>query len=123
MNKDTILIYSQHSLLTALLEAIIGVETYRIICCNTLTHTIQQCQSENPSLVILLDSSPFMSGKHLIESIRRNKSHHPAIYVISWQQSENTVLSLLECGIDQYLTFPISRVRLRLKASAHINQR
>lgn len=36
-----------------------------------------------------------------------------AVYVVSWLQSEQAVLSLLECGVDQYMAFPLSLQRLR----------
>ena len=41
-------------------------------------------------------------------------------YVVSWQQSEQTVLSLLECGVNQYLTFPVSLQRLRAKVAGDL---
>ena len=37
----------------------------------------------------------------------------PLFYVVSWLQSEQAVLSLLECGVDQYMAFPLSLQRLR----------
>ena len=34
---------------------------------------------------------------------------------IAWHQSDETVLSLIECGVDQYMTFPLNPARLRSK--------
>jgi DNA-binding response OmpR family regulator len=42
--------------------------------------------------------------------------------VVSWQQAENVVLSLLECGVDQYFTFPICMGRLRNKVREELKQ-
>ena len=58
-------------------------------------------------MVIVLRTAPFFCGP---EGLRR-----PVVYVLSWQQCEQTVLALLECGVDQYLTFPVSLQRLRAK--------
>jgi DNA-binding response OmpR family regulator len=41
--------------------------------------------------------------------------------VIAWQQAEQTVLSLLEEGVDQYMTFPICVNRLRSKILSLLN--
>ena len=37
-------------------------------------------------------------------------------------QSEQAVLSLLECGVDQYMAFPLSLQRLRGKVSNELNR-
>ena len=46
----------------------------------------------------------------------------PLVYVVAWQQAEQTVLSLLECGVDQYMTFPVSLQRLRTKIANALNR-
>ena len=69
----------------------------------------------------MLDVAPLLNRSVDIKTLRNNptqqkpKAHHRAIYVITWHQSQHMVLSLLESGIDQYLTFPISALRLRSK--------
>ena len=42
--------------------------------------------------------------------------------MLTWQQAEQTVLSLLECGVDQYLTFPVSLARLRSKVAEELGR-
>ena len=65
-----------------------------------------------PDLVIILSLSPFIEGLPFVEELRRHTLGRVPIYVIGWQQSERAVLSLLESGVDQYMTFPISLHRL-----------
>ena len=66
-------------------------------------------------LIIVLQTAPFFCGRELIGRLRPPGLRRPLVYVVSWQQSEQTVLSLLECGVNQYLTFPVSLQRLRAK--------
>lgn len=68
--------------------------------------------------VVVLGAAHFFSGSLSAESLRPRGSRRPEIYVISWQHSEHAVLSLLECGVDQYMTLPLSLGRLRLKLAA-----
>ncbi|MBP3289351.1 MAG: response regulator transcription factor [Alistipes sp.] len=122
MNRGTILIYSQQRLLATLLAATIRDDNRHIIYCSSLQQLIAKSNSLRPTLIYIIDSAPFMNGANLMEMLRRSSLHRPTIYVITWQQSEHTVLSLLECGVDQYFTFPISMLRLRLKTLAHDSQ-
>ena len=41
---------------------------------------------------------------------------------MAWQQAKQSVLSLLECGVDQYLTFPVSLQRLRTKVANELDR-
>jgi len=73
-------------------------------------------------LILVLGVSPFLTGRDPIGRIRPAGLHRPAVYVLTWQQAEQTVLSLLECGVDQYLTFPVSLARLRSKVADALNR-
>ncbi len=73
-------------------------------------------------LVILLHAAPLISGGELCGRLRC-RPRHQRLYVIAWQQSEQAVLGLLECGVDQYLTLPVSLHRLRAKVIHEILER
>lgn len=73
-------------------------------------------------VVIVLRTSPFLSGTDVVRDLRPKGLRKPQMFVISWQQSENMVLSLLECGVDQYMTFPVSLHRLRMKVADELNR-
>lgn len=68
-------------------------------------------------IVVVLGVAAFVSGQLSVENMRRGDGRRPEIFVISWQHTEQTVLSLLECGVDQYMTFPVCLGRLRIKAA------
>lgn len=119
MNRGKIVIYSQQQHLSALVAEIIGGNEGQVICCTSYRQMINTCNRESPSLVIILSTTPFMNGSELVSNIRATRRHRPLIYVITWQQSEQAILSLLECGADQYMTFPVCMSRLRYKAMEH----
>lgn len=75
----------------------------------------RQCRRVLFDLVIVLHVSPFLCADNPVRDLRPAGLKRPLFYVVSWQQSEQTVLSLLECGVDQYMTFPVSLQRLRRK--------
>ncbi len=116
MARGKIVIYSLDNTAASLIAEVVAASCRKVICCHTADQTVATCLREEPDLVIILLITPFMDGSELIRRIRHSNRRRPPIYVISWQQSEQTVLSLLECGVDQYLTFPICMGRLRGKA-------
>lgn len=73
-------------------------------------------------LVIVVGTSVFFSGCDVVRTLRPNCLRRPLVYVVAWQQAEQTVLSLLECGVDQYMTFPVSLQRLRTKIANALNR-
>lgn len=73
-------------------------------------------------LVVVLRTSPFLCGRDVVRSLRPSRLRRPLFYVVSWQQSEQVVLSLLESGVDQYMTFPVSLHRLRTKVANELNR-
>lgn len=72
-------------------------------------------------VVIVLHVAPFLCGRDVVREVPAGL-RRPLFYVVSWQQSEQTVLSLLECGVDQYMTFPLSLQRLRAKVANDLNR-
>ena len=58
----------------------------------------------------------------VVRGVRPAGLRRPLFYVVSWLQSEQAVLSLLECGVDQYMAFPLSLQRLRGKVSNDLNR-
>lgn len=74
-------------------------------------------------VIIVLRTSPFLCGCDRVRELRPMGLRRPLLYVVSWQQAEQTVLSLLECGVDQYMTFPVNLQRLRMKVADELNRR
>lgn len=116
MRRGKIVIYSHRRLLAEMIANIIGYKESDIIICSNLHQLKELCQSIRVDLVITLSASSLLYDRWFTKHLRQADCG-PAIYVISWHHTEQMVLSLLECGIDQYMTFPICMGRIKLKTS------
>ena len=67
-------------------------------------------------LVVVVMVGLFFSGRAVVERLRPRGAVRPQLFVLSWHQSEETVVGLLEAGVDQVMTFPFNPSRLRGKA-------
>lgn len=79
------------------------------------------CRRTAFDLVIALSAAPFRSGCLEFGELHPAGTRRPKVYVITWQQSEQTALSLFESGVDQYMTFPVNLRRLKNKVSNDLN--
>ena len=65
--------------------------------------------------VVVIGAGGFASGRLSARRLRGAGVRRPQIFVVSWQHNEQTVMGLIECGVDQYMTFPLSLRRLCVK--------
>lgn len=110
-----ILILSEDELLAELVRASLAGIGAEIRCAPDLPALERLADRLVFDLVIALHVWPFRCGCDILRLLRPDRLPRPEIYVVSWEQSEQTVLGLLECGVDQYLTFPLNLMRLRGK--------
>ena len=68
--------------------------------------------TERCDIVVVVGAAGFVSGQLSARKMRRRGERRPEIFVISWQHNEQTVTGLIECGVDQYMTLPLSLRRL-----------
>lgn len=118
MHRRKIIIYSKDTLSAELVAAIIGYADKDIIHSHSIKQTEELCRKADADLVIILSAAPLLGGRNIIKQLRRD-GHKPEIYVISWRHAEQAILNLLECGIDQYMTFPICMGRLKAKIATN----
>lgn len=122
----TIIIYSPQAEARALIGAIVADLGAQVVGVESAERLLSLASELRPSLIIMLDIAPLRNGRNIASRLRKawqeqgTQPRRTAIFVVTWQQSEQCVLSLLESGIDQYLTFPISIERLRHKACQQI---
>ncbi len=122
MDRGKIVIYSRRGIVGRMIADMVDGTGAHVVCCTSTRQTVAACMHEHPDLVIVLAVAPFMNGSEFIRRLRFDLRRQPAVYVVSWQQSEQTVLSLLDCGVDQYLTFPLCMSRLRHKVATETNK-
>lgn len=125
MTNRRIVIYSPHRAPSLIVEEIARFAQCEVEHCATPEQTITATLTSKPFLIILLSIRPIINGSRFIARLHSAGSlnaeqcnnQRSAILVIAWQQAEQTVLSLLEEGVDQYMTFPICANRLYGKIS------
>lgn len=101
--------------------ALIGLEA-DVRCAADCRQMQRLCRRIRFDLIIVLQASLFLCGGNPVRELRPAGLRRPVLYVLSWQQSEQTVLSLLEAGVDQYMTFPVSLQRLRRKVAGELGE-
>lgn len=113
--KPKILILSDNEIRTELIRTLLAGIDAELRTADTAACFRRQTAQTIYELVIVLGAAPFLNGSEWVERLRPRLLRRPTIYVLSWQHAEQTVLSLLECGVDQYMTLPLNPVRLRAK--------
>lgn len=106
-----ILIASPDNMFTALLRRSMPTREHTILSCDNEQDFCKLYRSGEFGVVVTSFAHPFINGANII----RECKHKPSTLLISWQQNQQTVLSLYESGIDQYMTLPISIPRLKAK--------
>lgn len=91
-------------------------------CIDSTQCVIETCQESRFSLIIFLSLAPYFTSMNIVEHLRNNLEAVPPIYVISHSHSQSTILTLLECGVNQYMTFPINIYRLRNKVHTLLSE-
>ncbi len=74
------------------------------------------CRQGDVALVVMLGSAEVLASA--TEVRRRNTGRpRPKLYLLSWHHTASTATALLEQGVDQTLTLPVSITRLRRKVA------
>ncbi len=76
------------------------------------------CMNNRVDLLLFLSTSPYFASMNIVGFLRDSCEKLPPIYVIASSHKPSAVLSLLECGVSQYMTFPINLSRLRRKVNS-----
>lgn len=82
------------------------------VCAADASEVEADCRHGRFERVIVLGCTMFSDGELSVERLRPRGVMRPEIYVLSWHHSEQSVLSLLECGVNQYITLPFNLRRL-----------
>lgn len=110
-----LLIHSSSSRCRAMLDGLLAADDVAVTAVATREEFLERCESELFDRIITEDARMFMNGCDAMARIRAAQPQRTEIVVISCDLSEETVLSLLECGVDQYLSFPATPTRLKRK--------
>ena len=106
-----IIIHSSRGEFRALLRSIIADIATDIREAHTREALFEQCRYTHFDIVFTDDERMFMNGSQAIKEIRPATTH-PHIFIFSRNMCEDTVVALLEMGINQFITLPFSPRRV-----------
>lgn len=109
-----IIIHSDDSLLRALLHTLLSQGGVEIVEARSRHELFKWCRNRHFDRVVTDDVRMFMNGGGCTEKIRANNPDIH-IFILSHDISEHSALTLLEEGVTQLLSLPISIERLQKK--------
>lgn len=110
-----ILIVSEKRFVGELLRLALVDLGAEVRCALNIGSMVALCHNVKFDVVLMLGVGHFFGGADPVRLLRPRGVCRPIIYVLAWQQTEYAVMSLLEAGVDQYMTFPVNLYRLRRK--------
>lgn len=122
MKSASIIIYSPRQGEGRIIGEALRSANIEVSYTQSLEQTLEMLALKEPAIVISTVAAPFINGSNTLRDLKAKCSAECKFYVVGWHYSERMVVSLLESGIDQYMTFPISLERLRLKVAAEVEQ-
>ncbi|MBR2032797.1 MAG: response regulator [Alistipes sp.] len=111
-----IVIHSQDANFGALLTGLLGDIEATFEQTSSREELFAKCLNARYDIVLTDDVRMFLNGTDAIKRIRRD-SILPQIFILSHDISEGTVTALLEEGVNQFITLPVSPERLRGKVA------
>lgn len=118
-----VLILGTDAPMREMVASVLSDADIRVCGAGRLADVDDECRRGMFDLVVMLGAVPFFDGSDVVSRLRPHGIKRPEIFVISWQQSEQTVMSLLECGVNQYMTFPVNMRRFCRKVHDSILSR
>lgn len=110
-----ILVFSPSFRIRAMLVGMLTCDKVEVESVTSRQALFRRCAERQFESVIIEDYRLFMDGQDAIRRIRADFAAYPRIIVLSSLLDHHTVVTLLECGVDEYLLLPISPARLRQK--------
>lgn len=119
MITHTILVVDDEQDLLDLIEYNLKKEGYRVIKAENGVEALEIAKDQKPDLVLLDIMMPKMDGLEVCRRMRSDVNlHHIPVIFLTARGDEKTEVDGLEIGADDYITKPISTVKLisRIKA-------
>lgn len=111
-----IIIHSASTELRALIRGMLSDIDALFVPTSSRKELFRICKSSQYDLLLTDDVRMFMNGSDAIAQIRQG-GVLPQIFVLAHDLSEDTVTALLEAGVNQFITLPVSPERLYNKVS------
>ena len=125
MNPPTIAVIEDETPIRRFLRASLSAEGYRVLEAEDAASGLRTITGQRPDLVLLDLALPDRDGLDIIRTVREWSA--VPIIVLSARGEENSKITSLNAGADDYLTKPfgvgelLARVRVALRHAARIN--
>lgn len=113
-----VIIYSRSAEFRTLIQALIEDCSIEISESASRSELFELCRHNRFDIVLTDDYRMFMSDEGATSRIRPT-TMLPEIFVFSYDISEDSVVALLEMGVNQFITLPLTPKRLRRKILGH----
>ncbi len=110
-----LLLVSNNPLQTSIISMVLDAPGIEIHTIDRGQCVVEFCQKHSIKLIIFLSISPYFTSMNIVEKLRESLPSLPSIYVIAASHSATTLLTLMECGVNQYMSLPLNLLRLRSK--------
>ena len=111
-----IIIHSASAELRALIRGLLSHIDAQFIPTSSRRELFRVCNSSQCDLLLTDDVRMFMNGSDAMGQIRQGGAL-PHIFVLAHDLSEDTVMALLEEGVNQFISLPVVPERLINKLS------
>ncbi|MBE6174863.1 MAG: response regulator [Rikenellaceae bacterium] len=110
----SIIIHSSKGEFRALLRGVAANCSTTICEVSTREELFSLCEANRFDMLLTDDIRMFMNGSQAMQRIRP-ATMRPQVFVFAHDLSEDTIVALLEMGVNQFITLPLSPTRLRRK--------
>ncbi|RZU42313.1 response regulator transcription factor [Edaphobacter modestus] len=119
--SSTILVVDDDPQITRMLRTSLQASGYRVRTSHDGVAALEQIQAEMPDLVITDISMPRMNGIELTKEVRRTSL--VPIIVLSVRDTDDSKVSALDEGADDYITKPFRTPELLARVRAHLRRK
>lgn len=95
----------------------------RVECVTSHRALMARCSHHHYAIILTSFRAPLIGGSNVATRLRGASSCRSSLFVLAKHPSPSEVVTLLERGVDQVLTLPVSMVRLRRKIEHSLQQR
>lgn len=118
--SSTVLVVDDDPQITRMLRTSLQASGYRVQTSHDGVAALEQIQAEMPDLVITDISMPRMNGIELTKAVRRTSL--VPIIVLSVRDTDDSKVSALDEGADDYITKPFRTPELLARVRAHLRR-